>query len=271
MTVEGAAHRGSDAARRERPPDDRRGRDRRDRGLPPEPDGRLRLGTRVRLTGVVGKAWGAPRLKVTRGPHPGERARPIGTSLKGSPTAATEWRLVRVTGTITDVHRSGDRWTAELATSGTTKLLLSGLAGSGDRGQRRHRGAERDGDRDREASVPDRDGPALRDRPPAAVRPRARAGRGRFARRDGRVRDGSGRVRTGRRRPVTGVASAVRHRRRPRRRPPRPRGEPRRAGPDRRDRHRDRGRRVPPRRRDGDRPGRARRRGRRRPRAPRAG
>ena len=31
----------------------------------PEADGRLKLGTRVRLTGTVGKAWGAPRLKVT--------------------------------------------------------------------------------------------------------------------------------------------------------------------------------------------------------------
>jgi hypothetical protein len=96
----------------------------------PSADGRLRLGTRVRLTGVVGKAWGAPRLKVTDIRVLGSGT-PIAHALKGSPTAATEWRLVRLTGTISDVHRSGDRWTAELATSGTTKVLLSGLAGSG--------------------------------------------------------------------------------------------------------------------------------------------
>ncbi|HEU0242912.1 MAG TPA: hypothetical protein VFQ75_03335 [Candidatus Limnocylindrales bacterium] len=96
----------------------------------PQPDARLRLGTRVRLTGVVGKAWGAPRLKVTEARAIGTGT-PVAHALKGSPTAATEWRLVRVTGTIADVHRSGDRWTAELATSGSTRVLLSGLAGSG--------------------------------------------------------------------------------------------------------------------------------------------
>ncbi|HEX5829211.1 MAG TPA: OB-fold nucleic acid binding domain-containing protein, partial [Candidatus Limnocylindrales bacterium] len=49
----------------------------------------------------------------------------------GAPTAAVEWRLVRVTGTLVDVRRSGDRWTADLATRGSTKVLVSGLAGSG--------------------------------------------------------------------------------------------------------------------------------------------
>jgi hypothetical protein len=96
----------------------------------PEADGRLRLGTRVRLTGVVGKAWGAPRLKVADVRVLGTGT-PTAPALKGSPTAATEWRLVRVTGTIADVHRSGDRWTAELATSGAARILLGGLAGSG--------------------------------------------------------------------------------------------------------------------------------------------
>jgi hypothetical protein len=96
----------------------------------PAADGRLRLGTRVRLTGVVGKAWGAPRLKVADVRVLGAGT-PTAHALEGSPTAATEWRLVRVTGTIADVHRSGDRWTAELTTSGSTKVLLGGLAGSG--------------------------------------------------------------------------------------------------------------------------------------------
>ncbi|HEY3333702.1 MAG TPA: lamin tail domain-containing protein [Candidatus Limnocylindrales bacterium] len=96
----------------------------------PQPDGRLRLGARVRLTGIVGRAWGAPRLKVTNVRMLGTGT-PTAHALKGSPTAATEWRLVRITGTIAGVHRSGDRWTAELATSSSSRILLSGLAGSG--------------------------------------------------------------------------------------------------------------------------------------------
>jgi outer membrane biosynthesis protein TonB len=96
----------------------------------PAADGRLSLGTRVRLTGTVGKAWGAPRLKVTD-------VRVLGTgsvspsALRGAPTAALEWRLVHLTGTIADVKRSGDRWTADLVTSGSTRIALAGLAGSG--------------------------------------------------------------------------------------------------------------------------------------------
>ncbi|HKF85214.1 MAG TPA: lamin tail domain-containing protein [Candidatus Limnocylindrales bacterium] len=96
----------------------------------PQADGRLRIGTRVRLTGTVGKAWGAPRLKVTD-------VRVLGTgsvspaALRGTPTAALEWRLVRVTGTIADVKRNGDRWTADLVTSGSAKVALAGVAGSG--------------------------------------------------------------------------------------------------------------------------------------------
>ncbi|HET7831048.1 MAG TPA: hypothetical protein VFL03_15950 [Candidatus Limnocylindrales bacterium] len=96
----------------------------------PEADARLSLGTRVRLTGTVGKAWGAPRLKVTD-------VRVLGTgsvspsTLRGAPTAAVEWRLVRVTGTIADVKRSGDRWTADLVMSGSTRIAIAGLAGSG--------------------------------------------------------------------------------------------------------------------------------------------
>jgi hypothetical protein len=96
----------------------------------PEADGRLKLGTRVRLTGTVGKAWGAPRLKVTD-------VRVLGsasispTTLRGTPTAAVEWRLVRATGTVENVKKSGDRWTAELVLSGSTRIALAGLAGSG--------------------------------------------------------------------------------------------------------------------------------------------
>ena len=96
----------------------------------PEADGRLKLGTRVRLTGTVGKAWGAPRLKITDVRVLGS-ASPSPTTLRGTPTAAVEWRLVRATGTIANVKKSGDRWTAELVLSGSTRIALAGLAGSG--------------------------------------------------------------------------------------------------------------------------------------------
>ncbi len=96
----------------------------------PDADTAMRSGARVRLTGTMGRAWGAPRLTVTE-------SRVLGTgsvvarTLTGAPGAATEWRLVRVAGTIADVHRSGDRWTAELRTTRGVGIPVSGLAGSG--------------------------------------------------------------------------------------------------------------------------------------------
>jgi hypothetical protein len=96
----------------------------------PAPDPKLRTGTRVRLTGVVGRAYGAPRLKVSAVRVSGSGS-PRVRALTGAPTAALEWSLVRVTGTLVDVRRSGDRWTADLATRGATRILVSGLAGSG--------------------------------------------------------------------------------------------------------------------------------------------
>ena len=96
----------------------------------PDADPSMRLGTRVRLTGTVGRAWGAPRLKVEEARRLGS-GDPVVRPLGGVPGAGVEWRLVRVAGTITDVKRNGDRWTAELATAGGVRLPVAGLAGSG--------------------------------------------------------------------------------------------------------------------------------------------
>ena len=95
----------------------------------PEADASIRAGVRVRATGEVGRAWGAPRLRVEAIRVIGRRA-PAVRDLRVAPTAATEWRLVRVRGTIEEVRRSGDRWTAELA-SGGLRIPLVGLPGSG--------------------------------------------------------------------------------------------------------------------------------------------
>ncbi len=93
-----------------------------------KPSSAIRTGARVRATGVVGRAWGAPRLRVDVFKLLGTRV-PVVSSLRVAPGAATEWRLVKVHGTVTDVHKDGDRWTAELAQGGL-RLLVVGLAGS---------------------------------------------------------------------------------------------------------------------------------------------
>jgi hypothetical protein len=84
---------------------------------------------RVRASGVVGRAWGAPRLRVDALRVVGRRE-PTVLDLRTAPGAATEWRLVRIRGTVTDVHRSGDRWTAELVSDGL-RIPVAGLPGGG--------------------------------------------------------------------------------------------------------------------------------------------
>jgi uncharacterized protein YdeI (BOF family) len=95
----------------------------------PASDDTLRLGQVVRVTGTVGRAWNAPRLKAERVAITGAR-QPVAHVLRGRPSAATEWLLVRVSGRVAEVHRSGDRWTAELETA-AGRIPIQGLAGSG--------------------------------------------------------------------------------------------------------------------------------------------
>lgn len=93
------------------------------------PDTGLRTGLRVRVTGTIGRAYGAPRLRVEEVVVLGAtRATP--RTLLRAPTVADEWCLVRVSGTVVDVHRLGTRWRAELDLGGT-RIAIAGLAGSG--------------------------------------------------------------------------------------------------------------------------------------------
>ena len=92
-------------------------------------DASIRPGVRVRASGVVGRAWGAPRLRVDTVGIVGRRE-PVVHDLRAAPGAATEWRLVRIRGSLADVHRSGDRWTAELVADGL-RIPLLGLPGGG--------------------------------------------------------------------------------------------------------------------------------------------
>ncbi len=95
----------------------------------PSADAKLRAGQLVRVTGTVGRAWNAPRLKADEVTVIGARE-PVAHLLRGRPSAATEWSLVKASGTLVNVRRSGDRWTAELDTA-SGRVLLQGLAGSG--------------------------------------------------------------------------------------------------------------------------------------------
>jgi hypothetical protein len=89
----------------------------------------IRAGARVRVAGVVGRAWGAPRLRVDAIQVIGLRS-PMVHDLRVAPGPATEWRLVRMSGILAEVRRSGDRWTAELI-DGAVRVPVVGLAGSG--------------------------------------------------------------------------------------------------------------------------------------------
>jgi hypothetical protein len=85
-------------------------------------------GAKIRVTGEVGRAYGAPRIRAAT-------VKRLGTApvspldLRVAPGAAHEWRLVRLRGDIVEVHRSGDRWTAELRVGGARVPIL-GLAGA---------------------------------------------------------------------------------------------------------------------------------------------
>ncbi len=93
------------------------------------PDPTVRLGTRLRVTGVIGRAWGAPRLHAKTVSALGS-ATPTILDLHVAPGAATEWRLVRLTGVVTSVHRTGDRWVAELD-AGFGTVPVTALSGAG--------------------------------------------------------------------------------------------------------------------------------------------
>jgi outer membrane biosynthesis protein TonB len=87
------------------------------------------IGTRVRVEGAIGRAYDAPRIRADRIDVIAVGARPLPIELTRPPTAAHEWRLVRVRGTIADVHKLGDRWRAEIRI-GSETVLISGVAGA---------------------------------------------------------------------------------------------------------------------------------------------
>jgi hypothetical protein len=86
-------------------------------------------GARLSVTGTIGRAYGAPRLRASL-------VAPLGTGgarppldLRSAPGPAHEWRLVRLSGTIVDVTRMGTRWRAELEVAGS-RVPVTGQTGA---------------------------------------------------------------------------------------------------------------------------------------------
>jgi hypothetical protein len=88
------------------------------------------VGSRVRVLGRIGVAYGAPRLKADHVDVAGSATVPAALVLHGRPDEAQEWRLVRVSGPIESVHKLGDRWRAEIRV-GSTLVPIVGQPGSG--------------------------------------------------------------------------------------------------------------------------------------------
>ncbi len=86
-------------------------------------------GRRIRVTGEVVRAYDAPRIKATAIADLGPAAIPAARSLSHEPSVAVEWQLVRVAGTVVDVHKLGDRWRAELRV-GAAKVVVQGQSGA---------------------------------------------------------------------------------------------------------------------------------------------
>ncbi len=87
------------------------------------------VGSRVRVTGTVGTAYGAPRLRSTELTVTSRGAAPSPLVVRARLTGSHTWRLVQVSGRVEDVHKLGDRWRAELAV-GNERIVVVGQAGS---------------------------------------------------------------------------------------------------------------------------------------------
>jgi hypothetical protein len=89
------------------------------------------VGDRIRVTGTMGLAYGAPRLRATAVESLGRGELPAPVTVDGPLGDRVEWRLARARGSLAEVHRLGDRWRAELRLAGGVSIPLAGLAGAG--------------------------------------------------------------------------------------------------------------------------------------------
>lgn len=89
------------------------------------------LGARVRVSGNVGSWYGAPQIEATGEPQRLGRSKAMATILRRPPGPADEWRLVRVTVRVVNVHRDGDSWRAEVSLGAGGDLPVTGVPRSG--------------------------------------------------------------------------------------------------------------------------------------------
>ncbi len=89
------------------------------------------VGDRVRATGTMGIAYGAPRLRASTAVALGPGSPPVPFEVDRPLGDPDEWRLGRARGVIVDVQRLGDRWRADLRLAGGATIPLSGLVGAG--------------------------------------------------------------------------------------------------------------------------------------------
>ncbi|HJP87532.1 MAG TPA: lamin tail domain-containing protein [Candidatus Limnocylindrales bacterium] len=89
------------------------------------------VGTKLRITGTTGHAWGAPRVAATAVDNLGAGTAQAATDLGRAPAERDEWLLVRLSGTVLKVQRTGDKWTAEIQLANGAKVPVQGQAGAG--------------------------------------------------------------------------------------------------------------------------------------------
>ena len=83
------------------------------------------VGTRIRVVGRVGTAYGAPRLRAESVDRRGTSPVPAPLRVQGPLTSAHTWRLVSVTGRVADVTKLGERWRAEIAVGAHRLVVLA--------------------------------------------------------------------------------------------------------------------------------------------------
>ncbi len=87
------------------------------------------VGSRTRVAGRVGTAYGAPRLRAETLERRGSAAVPAPLRVNGPLTTAHTWRLVSIAGRVDDVSKLGERWRAEIVV-GATKLVVVAQPGA---------------------------------------------------------------------------------------------------------------------------------------------
>lgn len=98
--------------------------------LLPTGSGHPAVGSRLRLEGRMGTAYGSPRLRATNVDRIAAAAPIVPLRLFAAPTPAHLWRLVTITGRIGEVHKLGDRWRADLVVGGG-QIPIVGQPGAG--------------------------------------------------------------------------------------------------------------------------------------------